>query len=203
MYTVYGMPRNRTYRVLWALEELGAAYTHQEMMPRTPDCFALNPSGKVPILTDGDATLTDSVAIMTYLADKHGALTAPAGTLARARQDGLTNFVVDEVEGALWTVSKHKFVLPKEMRQEAMRDVARFEFDTAMKRLATRLEQVSDGGPYALGAAFTLPDILLGHAANWMRAVKWEVPDGALGAYFKRAQDRDAVRRLDERFPPA
>ncbi|MEO0730198.1 MAG: glutathione S-transferase family protein [Pseudomonadota bacterium] len=203
MYKVHGVARNRTYRVLWALEELGAPYEFAELMPRTDACFALNPSGKVPILEDDGVVVTDSLAIMTYLADKHGALAARAGTIERAKQDSFTNFVVDEVEGALWTVSKHKFVLPKEMRVAEMRDVAKFEFDRAMDRLGARLEALSSGGPFALGDTFTITDILLGHAANWAKAVKWDLPAGEVGAYFDRVRDRPAVARLDEMHPPA
>ena len=59
-------------RVLWALEELGLEYIHHSAAPRSEQVRALNPLGKIPILVDGDAVLTDSTAILTYLADKHG-----------------------------------------------------------------------------------------------------------------------------------
>ena len=71
MYEVYGMRRNRTMRVLWMLEELGAAYTLIETEPRSDAIRTLNPSGKVPVLKDGDLVLPDSVAICHYLADIH------------------------------------------------------------------------------------------------------------------------------------
>ena len=58
---------------------------------------AINPSLKVPILKDGDDYVIDSVAICQYLADKHTALTFPAGTIARAHQDSFTQFAVDDV----------------------------------------------------------------------------------------------------------
>ncbi len=37
---------------------------------RKPQFLALNPNGKVPVLEDGDYVLTESHAIMAYLADK-------------------------------------------------------------------------------------------------------------------------------------
>ena len=53
---------------------------------RKPDFVALNPNGKVPVLVDGDLVLSESQAIMAYLADK-----APNQTLypteLRARAD--------------------------------------------------------------------------------------------------------------------
>jgi glutathione S-transferase len=41
---------------------------------RTPEFLALNPVGRVPVLTDGDLTLWDSHAILAYLGDKTGKL---------------------------------------------------------------------------------------------------------------------------------
>jgi hypothetical protein len=56
------------------LEEVGVAY---ELRPvdimkgaqKAPELLALNPMGKLPILTDGDAVVTESAAIALYLAD--------------------------------------------------------------------------------------------------------------------------------------
>lgn len=38
---------------------------------RTPEFLALNPRGKVPVIRDGDVTLGESLAIMSYLDRKH------------------------------------------------------------------------------------------------------------------------------------
>jgi glutathione S-transferase len=59
MYTVIGGVASRTFRVLWMLEELGARYTHRPEPPRSENVRALNASGKIPVLQDGDAVLTD------------------------------------------------------------------------------------------------------------------------------------------------
>jgi glutathione S-transferase len=37
-----------------------------------PDYFAVNPTGMVPLLIDGDVRLSESMAICDYLATKHG-----------------------------------------------------------------------------------------------------------------------------------
>ena len=48
---------------------------------RQPDFLALNPFGRVPVLTDGDLTITESHAILAYLGEKTGRLwpSTPAG----------------------------------------------------------------------------------------------------------------------------
>ena len=74
MYQVVGGVQSRAFRVMWTLEELGQDYDHIECKPHSPEAMAANPSGKIPALRVDDDVLTDSTAILTYLADKHGAL---------------------------------------------------------------------------------------------------------------------------------
>jgi glutathione S-transferase len=191
MYTVIGFPRTRAMRVMWTLEELGQDYDLVPAMPQSPEVVALNPLGKVPVLKDGGHVLTDSVAICQYLADKHGALTCPAGTPERARQDAVTQFTVDEVEGALWTAAKNSFIHPEELRVPEIKRVCAAEFATAMQRLEVMLGD----GPFVMGETFTVPDILLGHAAGWARAAKFDVPEtGPVADYFDRVTARPAFK---------
>lgn len=176
-------------RVLWMLEELAEPYDVVPCAPRSPEILAVNPEGKIPALVTDGETLTDSVAIVQYLADRHGRFTAPAGTIARARQDGYTQFCVDEVEGALWTAGKHSFVLPEAERVPQIKQTARAEFARAMATLERRLGDrpfVTDGG-------FTVPDLLLGHCAGWATSAKFDLPGGKVGAYFERLRNRPAL----------
>jgi glutathione S-transferase len=187
--TVIGHPQSRTMRVIWMLEELGLSYELHPFPPQSDEVRALNPLGKIPVLKEGGEVLTDSVAICTYLADRHGRLTAPAGTLARARQDALTQFVVDEVEGALWTAAKNSFIHPQDLRVPEIKRVCRAEFATAMDRATLFLGD----GPWLAGDDFTLPDLLLGHCAGWARSAKFDLPsDGSLADYFARVTKRPA-----------
>ncbi len=191
MYTVIGGPRTRAMRVLWMLEELEQPYAHVPAAPRSAEALAANPSGKVPsLLVDGE-TLTDSVAIVTYLADRHAAFTHPAGTLERARQDAVTQFCVDEIEGALWTAAKHSFIHPEELRVPEVKAACRAEFDAAMARLGAMVE----GREFVAGDGFTVPDLLLGHCAGWAEAAKFDLPDGPAGAYLARMRARPALAR--------
>jgi len=81
MYQVLGNVRTRTFRVLWALHELGLEFEHMDFPAQSPEALKLNPSGKVPAMIAEGETIIDSVAIITYLADKHGDLTYPKESL--------------------------------------------------------------------------------------------------------------------------
>jgi glutathione S-transferase len=66
----------RSFRPLWALEELGLAY-ELVVMPfppryRAKDYMAVNPLGTIPALIDGDTFMTESAAIVQYLVTRHG-----------------------------------------------------------------------------------------------------------------------------------
>ena len=187
MYTVVGSVKTRSARVLWLLEELGLPYTHLPAGPQSDLAFAHNPAGKVPVLIEGDASITDSTAILTYLADKHGAFTAPAGSLARARQDSMTQFLLDEFDACLWTAARHSFVLPEEHRLPAIKDSLRWEYARSLSRLADRMV-----GPFLMGAEMTVPDIIATHCLGWGAAAKIGSPEGALAEYLARMRARPA-----------
>jgi glutathione S-transferase len=75
MVTVYSAPNTRAIRVIWVLEEIGAKSDIRSMPypPRrhAPDYFAVNPTGMVPLLIDGEVRLSESMAICDYIATKH------------------------------------------------------------------------------------------------------------------------------------
>lgn len=190
MYTVYGDKTNRGLRVLWMLEELGQPYQARPEGPRSDAVRALNPSGKVPVLIDGDTVITDSTAILTYLADRHGALTHPAGTPDRARQDALTHLLLDEVEALVWTAARHSFILPPEQRLPAIKDSLKWEYLRNTARIAARIE-----GPFLMGEAMTVPDILCAHLTMWARLAKFPDPPQPLIDHMTRMQARPAFQR--------
>src|ERR1700736_607296 len=78
MMKLYGFGATRSLRALWALRELDAEF---EFVPVNlvagehgrPEFLRLNPSGKIPVLVDGDVVLTESAAIVMYLAEKYRA----------------------------------------------------------------------------------------------------------------------------------
>ncbi|TCV92034.1 glutathione S-transferase [Luteibacter rhizovicinus] len=78
MIVVHHLNNSRSQRVLWLLEELGLPYETKRYQrdPKTmlapKELRAIHPLGKSPVMTDGDATLAESGAIVEYLVGRYG-----------------------------------------------------------------------------------------------------------------------------------
>ncbi|WP_299349538.1 glutathione S-transferase family protein [uncultured Shimia sp.] len=191
MYEIIGSPTSRAFRVMWMLEELGQPYKVTKAGPQSEEVRAVNPSGKIPVLREGDAIVTDSTAIMTYLADKHGALTFPAGTLERAHQDAFTQCILDEIDSVLWVATRHNFTLPEDKRVPEVRHTSKWEYERNLSKLMDRCK-----GPYLMGDTFTVPDIILSHCGAWARGAKFPSDNEDFNAYLKRCRAREAFQKL-------
>jgi glutathione S-transferase len=76
MITLWHCADARSFRPLWALEELGLPYD-LKMLPFPPrflarEYLAENPLGTIPLLVDGETRMTESAAIVQYLSEAHG-----------------------------------------------------------------------------------------------------------------------------------
>ena len=190
MDKLVGNRATRAFRPLWMLEELGVAYEHVPAAPRSEEVRALSPLGKVPVLVEGEDVIADSTAILTYLADKHGAFTHPAGSVARAKQDAWTFRILDEVDALLWTAARHSFILPEDQRVPAVKESLKAEF-------ARNLERISEDmtSECLAGETPTVPDFVLAHCLGWARNAKFPDAPEALVDYLRRLRTRPAFAR--------
>src|SRR5512141_2577802 len=74
---LWGAGSSRTMRAHWMLSELELPYESRPIGSRTgetqtPEYTGLNPSQKMPTLQDGDFVLSESAAIVNYLAVAYG-----------------------------------------------------------------------------------------------------------------------------------
>lgn len=77
MIVVHHLNNSRSQRVIWLLEELGVPYEikHHMRLPgmqAPPELKAVHPLGKSPVITDGEATIAETGAIVEYLVDTYG-----------------------------------------------------------------------------------------------------------------------------------
>lgn len=79
MITLHYLQCSRSFRILWALEELGMDY-QVEYYQRSPSYAApeslkqIHPLGKAPILVDEDDVIAESAVILDYLQQQYDAL---------------------------------------------------------------------------------------------------------------------------------
>jgi glutathione S-transferase len=192
---LYGFGPTRSLRALWGLRELGADF---EFVPvnlpagehRRPEFLALNPAGKLPVLVDGDSVITESAAIVLYLAEKFpekGLL--PKDIKQRAQVYRWVMFAVTELEQPLWRIAKHTFILPEERRLPQDVALAREDF-TAMARVLERQLQERE---FIVGDRLTAADCVTAYLTDW--ANENRLLDGFpnLRAYLDRMYARPAA----------
>lgn len=191
MLKLIGSPKTRVRRIVWALEEMGIAYENTPSTPRSPDVVALNGTGKIPVLVDGDTVISDSAAILHYLADKHGQFTYPAGSPERARQDAVTFGILDCLEGPLWMMAKHTFIHPEDRRVPEAKDSFRWEIGRGIDWVGKTLA----AGPFLMGGEMTVPDFIATHCGNWAENAKVQIEHEGFKAYLDRMRERPAAKR--------
>ncbi|MAI58513.1 MAG: glutathione S-transferase [Rhodobacteraceae bacterium] len=189
MYKVIGSVKSRTFRVLWMLEEMGIPYEHMSTSPHSEEVKDYNPSGKVPVLLDGETVITDSNAIMTYLADKHGMMTEKSGTIARAHQDALLHQIIDEVDALLWASSRSSLGLNKLENFSLIRQAFELEYEQNIERLAKKIK-----GPFLMGKQLTIPDFVLGHCGGWAYVAKFPCHNEGFKIYLKNLRSRSSYQ---------
>ena len=199
---LYGYRNGRTFRALWALEEVSAQYEYIEVdlmrgEAREPWFLEMNPAGKVPVLDDGGTIITESAAICMHLAEKYpqSRLMPQAGTVERTQCYKWISYVVTELDAPLWTIAKHRFALPRERRVPAVIETASWEFRMAVKILATGLGD----RPYLVGDCLTVADIIAGHTLSWAKSARLALGSDQLDCYLDSLLARDAAIRARER----
>jgi glutathione S-transferase len=193
----------RSIRVRWALQELEvdfeavtvnlAAGEHHQ-----PAFLKINPAGKVPALVDGNLVLTESVAIVLYLADKYpDKRLIPAGVEQRAQLHRWLLFTVTELEQPLWRITRHTNLYPEARRLPADVALAREEF-TAM---AGVLQEHMRDRQFLVGDNVTVGDFVLAYTLDWANEVHLLDESPPLRSYMERMYARPhAAPRIAEAF---
>lgn len=158
MLKVYGFSTPNTVKVPIALEEMGLDY---DLVPvnirqgaqKVPEFVALNPNGKVPVLVDGDLVLSESAAILVYLAEKTGQL-LPAHGPARARVFEQMFFHASGLGPAFGNAGWFRKYAPEPV------PIAIERFGTEANRVIGLLDALLARQPYVAGEALSIADIL-------------------------------------------
>ncbi|WP_437293336.1 glutathione S-transferase family protein [Sorangium sp. So ce426] len=200
---LYEFAPTRSIRVRWALQELGVDFETVQVNLRAgenrrPEFLKLNPAGKLPVLVDGDLVLTESVAIVLYLAEKYpekGLL--PADPRERAKVNQWLLFAATELEQPLWRIARHKFLYPEDKRQPGDIPVAREDF----KAMAAVLEKHMDQRQFVVGDRLTVADLVMAYTLDWASEAHLLDDFPQLRAYMDRMYARPhAAPRIAQAF---
>lgn len=189
----YHNPRSRAQMVHWMLEEVGARYRtvhidFEKQEHKAPEFLAINPMGKLPVLVHGGTVITETAAIITYLADAfpEAGLAPPPGDPRRGTYLRWLFFAAGCFEPALLDTM---FKRPPVERKGT---VGYGSYEDTLGALRTMLVP----GPFILGEQFSAADVYVGSELNW--AGKFGAPgmDEPLFAdYVRRVTDRPAYMR--------
>jgi len=200
---LYEFGPTRSIRARWTLQELGVEFepVTVNLMAgdhRRPEFLNVNPAGKIPVLVDGDLVLTESVAIVLYLAEKYpekGLL--PADLVGRAQANRWLLFAATELEQPLWRISRHTSIYPEDERLPADVALARQEF----KEAAAVIEEHLQGRQFVVGDPATVADVVLAYTLDWASELQLLDAFTTLRSYMERLYARPkAPRRIAHEF---
>ena len=165
---------SRSIRVRWTLQELGVAFEAVTIdlfagEHRRPEFLMINPAGRLPVLIDGDAVLTESVAIVLYLAEKYPEKKLiPTDIWHRAQLNRWLLFTTTELEQPLWRIRRHTAVYPQDKRLPGEVALAAEEFAAMAKVLEEHLR----GRKFVVGDTVTVGDFVLAHTLDWAKTAR-------------------------------
>jgi len=198
---------SRTIRAHWALHELQLEYRIEPLRTRTGDTetatfTGLNSRQKIPVLCDGDVTVTESAAIVTYLAERYGVaqtLFMPTDIAQRARYYELLSFICMELDAtSLYVLRRHEGLPQIYGEAPVANDAARAYFT---RMIDSAGEMLNPAQPYLLGDHFTGVDILMTTCLTWAVNYRLALPN-VFSQYLQRLVLRPAyLRALDVNQP--
>jgi glutathione S-transferase len=205
MLKLYGFARvnkgarghTRDLRVLWALEEIGMPFEivgmdHPNHDLDSPAYRAMNPFGQIPVIDDDGVVVTESGAILLYLARKSGKLIAQdlAGEAQVLRWcfAALTTIELPVLSQWFVNLSGGKGTQPS----EALQGWAEMRLQQLDGWLADR--------PFIATGDFTVADILMTHVLDSGTPREMLKPHANLVAYRARCTERPAWKKTFDAY---
>ena len=187
---LYYMPRTRSSRVLWLLEEIGAPYELTEVrgaQRRSDEHLRRHPLGRVPALELGDGTtMFESAAICLQLADLNpdAELIGPVGSPERGLVYQWVVFAVSELEAPL-------FRWIRGLVEEVTDSPARDRFTEA----AVAIQSVLADRDWLVNDRFSVADVMCASVLQGANARELLRPWPELESYVQRGEARPAYMR--------
>ena len=166
MITLYHVPRSRSVRSLWLLNELGVPFRVVEMpftmkALRAPEYLAISPAGRVPCIDDDGLVVFESGAIAQYLCHRYD----PGGLGRRPEHPEWVewlewiHFSETMAVHASYLVQQANFVTP-ESRSEAVVNLERRRLRKTLEVIDRRLA----GREHMLPSGFSAADVAVAYS---------------------------------------
>jgi glutathione S-transferase len=182
-----------------ALAEAGADYTVERIDFKTnqqnsPDYLAINPKGRVPALATERGILTETPAILAFIAQSFPkARLAPVDdAFAFAQVQSINSYLCStvhvahahRVRGSRWASEETSFADMKRKVPETM------------GACFTLIENKMLGGPWVMGEQYTICDPYLYTIATWLAGDGVEIAKfPKLADHYRRMAERAAVKK--------
>ena len=196
MIKLYHAQLTRSIRIVWLLEELGIPYELATVPFKPPrHSFEQNtPSGKFPVIEDGELVMFESGAILEYLIEKYGkGRLAPAiGSPDRGPYLQWVHFAEATAFPPIGDVARHTMFLPEAERIPKVAEDGRVRAINALNVL----EHALAGKDYLVGKELSGADIMMGYflmAARMLGVVGAAHPN--VGAYWERLAARPGLQK--------
>lgn len=189
----------RSFRPLWMLEEMQLPYRlHLLPFPpryRAPAFLEINPLGTVPFLRDGAIEMTESTAMLVWLAEHHGPTTL-AVQHSEADHGAYLNYLFqsDATFTFPQTIAlRYRVLEPEERRQPRVADDYARWF---LARFGWVERHLADGRAWLVAGRFTGADIAVGYACLLASHLGLLLECGAATrAWWDRCQAREGYQR--------
>lgn len=204
MIKIYHVPRSRSLRVVWLMEELGEPYELERIaFPFDQAFLAKNPEGSLPFIEDGTIAMAESIAILQYITGMRLASLppgAPSFTVgprpdpaAYAEHLQLLHLGEASLATPLATIFATGRFGPEGDKENFTTKLCADMFVRRLRPVELRL---ADGRTYATGNQFTIADISVGYALGFAEALGLgdRIPQHSR-AYYKRLTERPAYSR--------
>jgi glutathione S-transferase len=193
---IYHAPRTRSVRIIWMLEEMGLDYeVIKTAFPVTdPEFLVINPTGTFPLFVDGEVRLTESIAILQYLAARYG----PTPMSVKADEPGFADYLqfLEVGEATLATpltvAVRTRFMAPEDQKANWTAESCKSVFLDRLQLVNSQLKTKA----FMAADRFTAADISVGYALGFGEGLRLAGGyDPVLVDYWRRLQARPAYQR--------
>ncbi|MBJ7409168.1 MAG: glutathione S-transferase family protein [Phenylobacterium sp.] len=193
MIELWHCPDARSFRPLWALEELGLPYElHLLPVPprvRQPEYLEVNPLGTIPAMKDGETFMTESAAIVQYLVTRYGPsdLAVPADDPAYGAWLNWLHF------GEATLTFPQTLVLRYRQFEPGKAEVVADDYAKWFLSRLRHVDRALETSDWLCAGRFTAADISVGYALLLAHSLKLDDRiSPATKAYWQRLKSRPA-----------